>query len=491
MPMTSSPTSFGTQPWTLPGAPPLHATARDPSRFSEGEQIAVVARTLGTPLLPWQKYVADVATERRPDGSYEYEIVVVSVPRQTGKTTLIRAMGVHRALSGRDVFYTAQTGKDARARWFDLVKLLRVNAAFRDRIKVALRGGSEHVAFWGGSVFQCFAPTPESLHGYTPPTVVIDEAFAQTGGSGELLMGAIDPAQFTIVDKQIWIVSTMGTAESTFLHDWIDKGIEGTPRVACFVWGARDDQNPYDLDDIAAFHPGVGFQLGGKVIAPEDVLKAVEKNTRAEYERAYGNRRTVTASHLVPADSWNALTIDGLQPPATTSDLVLTFDVSAGRDQSTINATWLDGDRPRVKVVQAGPGTGWLAAAVDQLRRDWTPRATAAVGNGPVLDVIDQVNRLAGFDAVTVLTEREYATACSAFLTAIEEATLGHDGDELLTASVVGLVTRAAVADGVAFSRRNSVGNSAPAVAAAAGCWIATSQPKPSKPVIYFGKDVA
>lgn len=173
-------------------------------------------------------------------------MVVVSVPRQTGKTTLLRAVGAHSCLvCGRDVFYTAQTGKDARERWLDLVKILRVNDALADRVKIGLRGGSEQVVFTDtGAAFRVFAPTPESLHGYTPPKVMIDEAFAQTGMSGELLMGAIGPAQITIRDRQIWIVSTAGTAESTFLHDWIDRGVEGTPRVAAFVWGARDDQNP-------------------------------------------------------------------------------------------------------------------------------------------------------------------------------------------------------------------------------------------------------
>lgn len=451
----------------------------------------MVARSLGTPLLPWQRYVADVATERRDDGSFEYEVVVVSVPRQTGKTTLIRAMGVARALAGRDVFYTAQTGKDARERWDDLVKILRTHDAFAGRVKIALRGGSEQVAFPGGGRFRAFAPTPESLHGYTPATVVIDEAFAQSAEAGELLMGAIEPAQFTILDRQLWLVSTMGHAGSTFLHDWIDRGIEGTDRVACFVWGAREDQSPYNLDDIAGYHPGVGFTLNEKLVTPADVLKAAERNTRAEYERAYGNRRTLTLSHLIPAESWSVLEDPALEAPAATSDLVLTFDVDADRDHAAILATWLEAGRPRVKPVQVGSGVGWLAGAVDKLRRDWSPREVAAVGSGPVLDVIGQVNRLAGYDVVRVLSERDYATASGAFLTAIEEQTLGHDGDQVLATSVVGLVTRAAGADGIAFSRRHSVGNSAPAIAAAAGAWVAASAPTPGKPIVYFGKGPA
>lgn len=475
-------------------APALYATPRNLDRPSDGAQIGVIARALGTPLIPWQQQVADVASERRPDGSYEYQVVVVSVPRQTGKTTLIRAMAVHSALVlGRTVFYTAQTGKDARERWSDLVKILQVHPALAGRFKLTLRGGSEQVEFnRTGAAVRAFAPTPESLHGYTPPKVVIDEAFAQGPAQGELLMGAIGPAQFTIVDRQLWIVSTAGTAESTFLHDWIDRGIEGTPRVAAFVWAATDEQDPFSLDDIARFHPGVGHRLNGKLLTAEDVLDQADRNSRAEYERAYANRRTLTLSHLIPSEVWRELGDPELAAPSSTSDAVLTFDVDNTRESSTITASWLDDrGRPLVKVVKAGPGMGWLATAVDQLRRDWRPRELVAVGNGPVVDVVARVNQLAGEDVVKVLTEREYAAACSSLLSRIEESTIGHDGGELLLRSIVGLVTRPAGGDGVAFSRRHSVGDSSPAIAAAAGSWVVTTTRKAVAPLVYFGKATA
>lgn len=469
-----SPTSSAPQPWTLPGARPLYATRRNPELYSEGAQVDVVARTLGTPLIPWQRYVADVAGERRPDGSYEHQVIVVSVPRQTGKTTLLRSVGTHRAIAGRDVFYTAQTGKDARARWMDLVKVLRLNPALKNHIKIALRGGSEHVEFEHGGLFQCFAPTPESLHGYTPPLVLIDEAFAQFGDRGDLLMGAISPAQFTITDRQVWIVSTAGTAESMFLHSWIDRAMEGTDRVAGFIWAAREDHNPYDATDIAAFHPGVGFELNGKTLTPTDVLDEVERHTRAEYERAFANRRTQTASHLIPAETWRELAAPAAGPPTSTRDCVLTYDVAVDRQSAAILAAWLDEhDQPRIMVLEHRPGTSWLADAVAQLDRKWHPLATGAVGNGPVLDVTREL-RARGCH-IDELTEREWATACTGFLTRIDDRALSYvpgennTGGELLERAVTGLVTRSAGGDGIAFSRRHSVGDASPAIAAVAG----------------------
>jgi hypothetical protein len=383
--------------------------------------VDVVAASLGTPLIPWQRYVADVANERHPDGSYRYPVVLVSVPRQTGKTTLIRANGVHTCLvCGRDVFYTAQTGKDARARWMDLVKVLRLNPAYASRVKVALRAGAENVAFPNGAAFHAFAPTAESLHGYTPHKVKLDEAFKHTKQAGELLMGAIEPAQFTIVDRQLWIVSTAGTAESDFLHDWLDLGMTGAPGVACFVWAARQDQDPYSLTDIPLFHPGVGFQLGDKVIGAHDVLTAADKTTRAEYLRAYANRRA------------------------------------------------------RIKVAYHAPGTSWLAPKVLELWQQLRPRKVRAAGNGPVIETTQQ---LAGRVPVDVLTEHEFATATGRFLSMVDDRLLDHDGTRELAEGVSGLVTRAAITDGIAFSRRNSMGDTSLGVAAAVGVWSAVTAP--------------
>lgn len=472
------------------GAPPLFATRRNPLLRSDGPQVEVIARTLGTPFIPWQSYVADVAGERRADGSYEYQIVIVGVPRQTGKTTLIRAVGTHRCLvCGRDVFYTAQTGKDARARWMDLVKLLRLNDALKDRVKIALRGGSEHVEFPGGNVFQVFAPTPESLHGYTPPTVFIDEAFAQSAEAGDLLMGAIGPAQFTIVDKQIWIVSTMGTAESTFLHDWIDRAVEGMPRVAVFLWGADDDQDPYTEEGVRSFHPGIGFELNGKVLEPTDVLEQIDRNTRAEYERAYANRRTITAGHTIPADVWRALADDDLElPPGGIADCVVTYDVGPDRRGASILASWLDDDDvPCTKVLAAAPGVAWLADAVETIDDEHRPTAIAAADHGPVLEVTAQLVAR-GID-VDLVKEREYATASGALLTLIETGDLRHDGTAPLEHSMTGLVMRpGAGGDGVAISRRHSVGDASAGVAAAIGLWLARDVTRSQVPVVHFGK---
>lgn len=410
----------------------------------------------------------------------------MSVPRQTGKTTLIRAMGVHRAgIIGQHVHYTAQTGKDARARWTDLKTIIEKSPIWRGRYKVSLRGGAEAITFHDHAGFHCFAPGPNCLHGYTPHVVCLDEAFAHDPERGDMLMGAISPAQQTILARQIWIVSTAGTAESTFLHDWIDRGLKNEPRVALFLWGASDKHNPYDLADIARFHPGIGFRLNEKVLTAQDVLGEVSKNTKAEYERAFANRRTLTRAHLISPDTWRGMT-GNILAPENTGEITLAYDVGFDRLSATITAQWeTKSGKPAAKIVKAGPGVDWLVDAVDDLIGKWRPRQTVAVANGDTLAVTAQLRHRDR--EIVELGEREYAMACGGFLTLIDNGGLVHDDEPVFEQSVTGLVTRPGAVDGVAFSRRHSVGDASAGIAAAAGLWLLTRGQDTGKPMIRFG----
>lgn len=477
-----------TPAWRHEGAAPLFATPRDSSRPTEGRQVGLVAAALGTPFLPWQQYVADVAGERLPNGEYAYQVIVVSVPRQSGKTTLLRAVGAHRcAVCGRDVFYTAQTGKDARERWMDLVTAVRSSDAFKGVTDIRLAAGSSRVIFPGGAAFRCFAPTAESLHGYTPPTVMLDEAFALSGPEGELLMGAIGPAQMTVVDKQLWIVSTMGTAESEFLNAWLAKAQAGAARVAGFVWGAGPEVDFDHLTpaEVAGYHPAVGFTINGKTLTAQDILDArATAGSAAEYERAYGNRLTKTASNLIPAGTWKRLA-EEVPAPASTRDLILTYDVAYDRMSATVMATWRHEGVPHSRIVMAGPGYAWVAPAVQDLRESWRPRAIGADDGGAAREVTDALE-VAGVEVAT-LGMRDLATASGRFLQRVQADDLTHDGSDLLANSVAGLVMRPS-SDGLVVSRRHSTGDTSAAVSLiVGGHLLERAGTGDTTPMIYVG----
>lgn len=463
--------------WKLPGAAPRFATPPDPTRPNAGARVAAIAAMLGRPLMPWQQYVADVATERLDDGSYAYPVVVVTVPRQSGKTLLLGAVLAERCITSDDhqALYTAQTGKDARERWRDLVKLV-MGSPLRELVRIRRSQGSERMEFPdSGSMLGVFAPTVDSLHGYTPPTVCLDEAYAHSEDEGDALMAAIEPAQQTLPHRQVWIVSTRGTALSVFLHGWIERGRGGSPGVALFDWGAREDQDPRDPVDLMAFHPALGLPDGlGNGTTPERILAS--KLSPSAYERAYGNRETVTESHTIPAGAWADLASD--QAPPGDAPLTLTYDLAYDRSAASIGVSWRDADgKLQHKLIRWQLGVAWVAEEVADLADRWHGRVAAVASDdtGPAREVTDQLRKLQLRGPAAdprILTSRELTVAWGELLEGIRTHGFGHCGDGHLADAAAAVVPRP-VLDAFAPSRRYSPGDIAPLMTAVVGLYVA------------------
>lgn len=463
---------------------------------------------LGRPLMPWQQYVADVATERLPDPArcgacagvwieqahicaYAYQVVVVSVPRQSGKTVLIMVVLMVRCVmyANHQALYTAQTGKDARARWQDLVKLV-TGSPLRTQVRVKRSQGNERLEFPNGSMLGVFAPTSDSLHGYTPPTVVLDEAFAHSEDEGADLLAAIEPAQQTLPHRQLWLVSTRGTALSSWFHAWIERGCAGSPGVAVFDWGAADHHDTRNPDHVLEFHPAVGLPDGvGAGVTVEAITSS--KLSPSEYDRAYGNRETVTESRTIPADDWSALAanLERPQPPPGDAALVLTYDVAYDRSASTISATWRDGDgQLQHKLVRWDFGISWVAETVADYTRRWNVKAVASDDTGPSRDVTDQLRRLKlprGLEP-RILTARELTVAWGELLEHVRDADFTHDGDGHLADAAAAVVPRTSL-DSAAPSRRYSPGDIAPLMACMVGLYVdAHTVKRAQAPVAVF-----
>jgi hypothetical protein len=469
---------------------PLYATPRDPLARTEGGQVARIAEALGTPLMPWQRLVADVALERHPDDPrrWRYPLVVVTVPRQAGKTTLVAAVAVHRAITrGRGrVFMTAQKGKDARARWRDTRDRL-MDSPLARQLPPPLNGaGTESLRFPGGAEIKPFAPTRDALHGETPPLVIIDEAWSFDTARGEDLMQAIRPAQITLADRQLWILSTAGTAESTFLREHVDNGRASLDDpgsgIAYFEWSAPEGAEPYS-PETWRFHPALGH-----TITTGDLAAEAETSTRANFERAYLNRWTVAAETVVDLEAhYDPRGNEDQLPPAPGTPLALAYAVAQDRSRSSGWASWVDpSGKVQLRAVLVKPGSKWLVDELPKLRDELRPRVIMADDGGPARPVTDELRRRK-LDVETI-GFRDYATACGAFLNGLVDDQLAHDGSASLR-DALAAVRLKFVSDQRAYDRRKSAGPIDPLEAATVAAWAATHAPAPElKPYVYVPK---
>lgn len=438
----------------MTAAPARYATAPTPGAIHETTMVETMARMLGTPLMPWQSQVARVATERNAAGDgWRWPTIVLTVPRQSGKTTLMRAVMAQRTLRypRHQAFYTAQSGKDARARWRDLVDIADIKFPHLVTIR---RGAGAECMEWnnGHGQVRVFAPTRKALHGYTPPLVMMDEAFAYDEALGAALMGAIVPAQSTLPDRQMWIVSTAGDADSTWLKSWVDKGREAAAdplsAVAYFEWSAPEGADLNNPQTFTTFHPAVGYtQTVDTLAAARDTMD------HGEYIRAFGNQWTRSKTTVIPADTIAACESDAQTPPQDLTAVTLGYDVAPDRSAAAIWAAWSDDAGHHIRPYLSKPGTAWLMpsladAAADGMR-------LAADDGGPARSITARL-RLEGIEVAT-LTARDFASATGDLIEAIQVGRVDHPGDPGLLDALDGAVLRR-LGETDAWSRRDSTG---------------------------------
>lgn len=459
--------------------PPKFATQRNSANPSTWKGVALQARFLGTPLMPWQKYVCQVALERQAGQTERarYQTVVVTVPRQAGKTTMIKALmgATAQANPGCAVYYTAQTRKDAVEKWKELAKPLAKTG--RGRVKLLEGTGNEQLKFLKtDSLIQPFAPTPEGIHGKTSPLVVVDEAWSFNQTEGDDLMASFSPVGITIPESQVWIISTAGDTRSEWLKSLVEKGRESVSdpgsTMAFFEWSADDDlaaADPYG-DETLAFHPAMG------ITQEPWKLRAEAQNTPLHlWRRSYLNLWPTSATtSVIDLEQWAKLETPAakVHPGCT-----VCFDIADDRSGATIYLAWLTKDRPHLHLGLTRAGASWVPEIVTQLQKSLAATIVAddSGSNRPVIQQLQQT----GLE-VYAFRPREYQTACADFKARVTDAAIEHEGnDEIVTA--MGFAVEKPVAGGLAFSARHSNGPIdalKAAIGAVYGCQYFNSAPQ-------------
>jgi hypothetical protein len=463
--------------------PPRFATPRNPERKTMGGNVARTAALLGTPLMPWQQLVADIGGEVDDRGRFVHPFLIVTVPRQSGKTTLLLAQAVQRCLARprQKAWHTAQTGQMARQKWRDLADTIMAGPAKQLAMGRPRRAaGSESLVFLTGSQLRPHPPTRDGLHGEQSDHNDIDEAWAYDEAQGDGVLQAIQPTQATRPGAQTWVWSTRGDRSSTWFHGLINRAYSGEPGVALFDFGIPDDADPMDLATIAAYHPAYGY-----TIDMSSLERARASLPPGEFARAYGNRATGAGERVIPLEPWLAARTDEQLPPGRPAyGVAVAADGSAG----AVAAAVLGPDGvPWVEIIEHRPGRSWLVDRVRGLRDQG--QGVAADRLGPAAPVVDQLE-LAGVE-VLPLVRADYAAACQDLFDRVADPAgprLRHRTHAALddAADIAG--KRLGGDGGWVWSRTRSAGDISALEAATLAAWAVLRNPAPAPaPLLYFG----
>lgn len=406
--------------------------------------------------MPWQRFVADVGGEIDPDtGRPAYREVVVTVPRQSGKTTLFLSWQIHRCVSTRwDLpqrsVFTAQTGKDARDKWLDeLYPLIRQSGLF-PLVKNMNRGMGNEAIFWKtGSVIRLLSTSASSGHSKTLDQAVMDEIWHDVDDRREQ---GLRPAMVTRDDAQLLVCSTAGTQASTVYNRKVQTGRQAVQAdtgsgIAYFEWSAPDDWDMEDESSYSEFMPALGHTISLSSIRTE--REAMEQ---AEFRRAYGNRPTAAVDRIIPPSVWERVCDPQAKPAA--DGMRFGMDVAQDRASAAI-AAYSGGV---IELVEHRPGTGWVAQRCNELTEKWGGTVALDFGGpaGVLADQIERAERLKG---------REVIQACAAMYDAIVEAQVTFRTNPAMTDAVEGAVKKS-VSDTWVWSRKGSISDVTPLMAA-------------------------
>lgn len=470
-----------------PVCQPRWATPRT-KRLTHGARVAELAAALGKPLMPWQRQVLDVALEVDPTtGRLVYDEVRLTVPRQSGKTTLLLPLMVHRALlmgSPQRIVYTAQTAKDARQKWEDEQVPMLMASPLKREVRIVRRtNGAEAIKWRNGSIHEVIAPTQTAGHGKTLDLAVIDEAFSLQGDHVEQ---ALKPTTSTRPEPQFWVVSTAGRPESSpYLWAKVEDGRARagagvTSGVAYFEWSAPEDASPSDEDAWRACMPALGH-----TVTLDRIRGHYETMREPEFRRAYLNQWHAPAtSSVIPPEVWAAaVDADGV----VLDPVAFAVDTSPDRSSTSIAMAGLRADGlEQVEVVDQRAGTGWVAERLLELVERWPTIGVAVDPAGPAGSFLGEMPGLPW----QTTGARDMTQACGGLYDAVIAGKLRHRGDTRLNVAAEGASKRN-LGDAWAWSRKNSAVDISPLVAVTLARWLLVNRPDDNEataePFVLFG----
>lgn len=496
--------------------PPRVGTLRDPTRKTYGRSAARIAARLGTPMMPWQRYSADTALEVDPvTHKLVYRNVRLLTPRQSGKTTQVLSITVHRMTemgkqakryapaqgSRQRSLYAAQKLKDAREKFVEEHIPALDASPFGAQYRKRLTNGSESLLWEGGGRQGITASGETSGHGKVLDLAFEDEAFA---AEDNRLEQAFSPAMVTRWSPQHWVVSTEGTEKSLYLASIVDQGREmvasGQPSTICYLeWsnldGERDDPATW-LSCMPALCPASPCRcdpagVWHHTVSLDTVRAELDKMSRSpdEFDRAYLNRRCrkrpAPDANVPSLEDWTAC-LDVRSRPG--DPVAFAIDVTPSRSHAAIvvcgpaEAGW------HLEVVDHRPGTDWIVPRVLELAERWSPVAWGLDVAGPGGSLLVPLAEAAIVKAESdpkhgqlwIPGPRDVAQTCGLVADAIRGHRLRHLGQPSLMDAYTAARTRP-LGDAWAWARRTADGDISPLVAAtvAVGAYEARKHLRP------------
>lgn len=410
---------------------------------------------LGKKLMPWQLEVFRVALEIDEEGNLVRDRVILTVPRQNGKTWMVMVLMVWWATMWPEpqrIIYSSQDGQSANERLILEMAPIIERSKIRSMWLSTFKGiGLQRIDFKGnpptqpGSSIGIVSKTESSGQGKTLDLVICDEAWKDTDNRREL---SLLSTMITKRNAQIWVVSTAGTEASVYLARQRDMGrasvAAGDSEGICyFEWSAPQEADYRDPAVWRAAMPSLGYTITEKKLAA-----ILDQAPAADFQRMQLNQWVQSEDAVIPASLWNAVQRDDLKLDRE----VVVFGLDVTPDRLKASITVADTFK-RCELLESDLTPSEAADRVLELGAKYSASCVIDA-TGPAARFKTQLQQ--GGVKVHDYATQDMAKACARFYDAIADGKIEISRDDALDRAVVGAIKRITV-DTWTWSRKGEV----------------------------------
>jgi len=434
--------------------------------------VKAVCATIDLGFDPWQNDAGRCILAKRKDGLYAADTIVISIPRQVGKTYLIGAIIFALCIitPGLTVIWTAHRFKTARETFDSLRGAAQrpVMAPHVDAAKITSAAGNEAIPFRNGSRIVFGARERGGGRGFSKVgLLVLDEAQILTENAMSDLVPTTNQAENPLViltgtpPKPI----DPGEVFTQLRQEALDGESEGTLYLEFSADRGADPSDRKQWRKANASYP--------KRTSARAILRMKKNLTPDAFLReALGIWDDPSGAAIFGPGRWDACSdVDGR--PEGLSIGALAVAVSYDLTWSSICAAAADGPMVYVRPLRHAPGTDWIVDAAKELQ---SVHGVDVVidKKGPAADLIDDLSmakvRLREADLVDVLD------ACAELYKRVLGGKLRHESFPELDRAVAAAVKRS-VGDRWAWGRKVSTADISTLEGVTLAAWLASQPP--------------
>lgn len=422
--------------------PTLELNVPDGIEGAAGIATELASQYFGAPM-PWQPHLLDVMLATDGDGMYVNSEVGISVPRQNGKSWVVRSRCFDGLMRGEKILYTCHHG-DTSDEMFQELK-----APFEDDEEEELRdllkyvrktNGKQAIVLNNGGTIRFTTRTDSGGRGKSFDVLIIDEAQELTDMQQAALLPAISAGKMHN-PQTIYLGTPPGPkCLGTVFANLRESILKGDSQMAWMEWGATEIGDKNDRSRWYESNPSLGIVLELKAVESE--CNQMAPDTFARERLGWWADDAEVANPALPPGLWAKREVGQAM-----TDGKLAFGVKFSTDGRTAAISWaraMRGGPSYVELYDVACTDGGTAVISDMLLRNKGEIAAVCIDGKSGADALIQRLGDNAFPKKAVVSGSPaiVQAAASMLLDELKDGSLGHIASPALDESAARSVKR-------------------------------------------------